>query len=726
MERLITAVGSRIHVAVLLISLALGGLGAATLASRAAADPPPSFTDADHDGIDDGLEQQLANKFAPVILIESDESNYPVNVEWFLQRAHLQYHEDCTSDIDDDLGPDPLGTQANLIGPPWSASAHCGQDDTGYSHPPHRDITTIAADPDGQVSDGAATTGYSDQQTFVLPDLPDSDHVGSLDPTDWKTYVHVYPTNDGGIMLQYWHIFAYNELAFAGFGDHGGDWDATIHVQLGPDLKVKQVWFSRHSDDHPGTAIPASQVTFIDGTHTLMTIDGGGHAAYASPQDFCENNSAVGGSAVWPGDMSDPLNPTKLAAIGCGGDHSGGTVWETWDGGTVASSDNLTHQLPLLSGHGGMVNLGEYNPCTPTTCNGSRQASTLLAGQFNPLNGQIFIRYEGRWGSLGCSLPGCATPPRGPVFQGMEDTGSEVIYSAWYNQGSNDPASAATSPWRQPPTTTRTLSGPTFTSGTTTYVSAATTVGLAATGNSIATGFGSPRTYYRAYPLGTAPPAFSQYAAPFSLSGADGPYEIDYYSLDALNNQESTQSFDLVLDTTAPSVSIVQPAAGQYPHSATITLDYAVADGGSGVALVTPTIDGATTLAGHGLASGQPIKLLTELGLGSHTFGVTASDNLGNTSSPSVTFTIVVTADSIKDDVNELAASGDIAANRTNSLLAKLGAAAADRARGNCTAAGNVYGAFIHEVSAQRGKSVSAAAASILIADADYLIAHCP
>src|SRR5438270_3038815 len=76
----------------------------------------PAFIDQDGDGIDDNLEQQLANKFAPVILIESDESNYPVNVEWFLARAHMQYHEDCGSilaipphnDVDDDIGPNPL------------------------------------------------------------------------------------------------------------------------------------------------------------------------------------------------------------------------------------------------------------------------------------------------------------------------------------------------------------------------------------------------------------------------------------------------------------------------------------------------------------------------------------------------------------------------------------------------------------------------------------------
>jgi hypothetical protein len=37
-----------------------------------------------------------------------------------------------------------------------------------------------------------------------------------------------------------------------------------------------------------------------------------------------------------------------------------------------------------------------------------------------------------------------------------------------------------------------------------------------------------------------------------------------------------------------------------------------------------------------------------------------------------------------------------------------------------------VYQSFIGEVMAQTGKKVSAFAAAILIADAQYLIAHCP
>ena len=181
------------------------------------------------------------------------------------------------------------------------------------------------------------------------------------------------------------------------------------------------------------------------------------------------------------------------------------------------------------------------------------------------------------------------------------------------------------------------------------------------------------------------------------------------------------------VDQTPPTVTILQPAATSYPHSGTLTLDYSATDDLTGLKSVTPTLDGATTVAGHGLASGLAIDLLTELTLGNHTFTVTAVDNAGNTASPSVTFSIVVTPDSIKDDVRQFLANGAIKnQGLANSLLAKLNAAAAARAKGNCTAASNIYQAFINELQAQSGKGVDATAAAIMIADAQYLIAHCP
>lgn len=182
-----------------------------------------------------------------------------------------------------------------------------------------------------------------------------------------------------------------------------------------------------------------------------------------------------------------------------------------------------------------------------------------------------------------------------------------------------------------------------------------------------------------------------------------------------------------IQDTTPPIIGITQPASTTYVHSSTLTLNYTVTDVCTGVKSFTPTMDGSTMLAGHGLQSGQMINLLTELALGSHTFSISAVDNAANPDTSSVTFTIIVTPDSIKNDVNQFLAAGEIK-NRglANSLLQILAAAAMARAAGNCNTAANDYQSFINAVSAQSGKGIDATAAAIMIADAQYLIAHCP
>ena len=91
-----------------------------------------------------------------------------------------------------------------------------------------------------------------------------------------------------------------------------------------------------------------------------------------------------------------------------------------------------------------------------------------------------------------------------------------------------------------------------------------------------------------------------------------------------------------------------------------------------------------------------------------------------------MTFTITVTPASIMQDVDFYVSSGAINQNEGTSLLQKLKAAAAYSAAGNCTLANATYQAFINEVKAQTGKKITAAAAAVLIADAQYLIAHCP
>jgi hypothetical protein len=182
-----------------------------------------------------------------------------------------------------------------------------------------------------------------------------------------------------------------------------------------------------------------------------------------------------------------------------------------------------------------------------------------------------------------------------------------------------------------------------------------------------------------------------------------------------------------VHDTTPPRITIERPSATDYPHSVTLILAYDVDDVCTGVNEFTPTLDGATILAGHGLAGGQAISLLTELGLGSHILSISARDNAGNTSISSVRFTIIVTSESIREDVAQFLAMGAIGSRKfTYALFRKLDAAAAARERGRCDVASRFYEVFINHLLVNSGAAVDAAAADTMVADAEYLIAHCP
>jgi hypothetical protein len=211
-------------------------------------------------------------------------------------------------------------------------------------------------------------------------------------------------------------------------------------------------------------------------------------------------------------------------------------------------------------------------------------------------------------------------------------------------------------------------------------------------------------------------------------NSGDGPYDFQYSAESFGNLLEPRHTATFILDTTPPVISIAQPQGTAYPHCGVLTLTYSVDDGiGSGVASFTPTMDGATTLTGvPNLLSGQPINLLTALKLGTHTFSITATDHVNNTDSSSVTFTIIVTPDSIKCDITQFVAAGKITVDSGNSLLGLLDAAAQARAAGNCATANKIYQALITQVTALSGKKIDPTAAQIMILDAQYLIAHCP
>jgi hypothetical protein len=217
----------------------------------------------------------------------------------------------------------------------------------------------------------------------------------------------------------------------------------------------------------------------------------------------------------------------------------------------------------------------------------------------------------------------------------------EVDFYATDNVGNVEaPHTASLTLDNTPPQSTLGVGTPSFPAVNPGFVTGATPLTISA----VDAGAGVASVSYRAYAQGSAPPSYTVVtgsSATLHLSGPDGAYQVDLFATDNLGNAEAAHSAVLTLDGTPPTVAIGQPAASTYPHGSTLTLDYSAGDGaGAGVESVTATMDGAATVGGHGLASGQAIDLSAELGPGSHTFVVTAADNVGNTSSTPVQFTV--------------------------------------------------------------------------------------
>lgn len=303
---------------------------------------PAAAVDYDHDGLDDAVEQQLALRHAPVVYLHPSEWNYPTNVDWFLDRARMRFHHTCTGGAlccgDHQLLDYGQPDQQNLIAQAhgkrdWSLFQGCHHQNTQYSD---RD--------------------YDEDHCFFLQ-LRDGDHSGSLYPFDWKVYVHAYPNTLGGVNLQYWFFYAYNDGWVT--VNHEGDWE-NIVVELDANDNVVDVLFAQHNSAYD--AVSPANVTWFQGTHPVITSSLGSHASYES-FDSCDNWQEHGCS--WG------FQERR---------------WFTWSGGRPAGE-------PGYQG-GGLVMVGEKS---------------------YPLNGQTFLRYSGRWGEIG-EFDG-TSGPRGPAYQ---------------------------------------------------------------------------------------------------------------------------------------------------------------------------------------------------------------------------------------------------------------------------------------------------------------------
>jgi hypothetical protein len=193
---------------------------------------------------------------------------------------------------------------------------------------------------------------------------------------------------------------------------------------------------------------------------------------------------------------------------------------------------------------------------------------------------------------------------------------------------------------------------------------------------------------------------------------------VTFTARDAAGNSATTTTTVTVVDTVSPTLAIASPQARAYLHSDVLTASFSATDAGSGLAAGMPS----ARLDGVAVANGQIITLLT-LALGTHSFVLTATDVAGNSRSQNVTFTVAATIDSLIASVNVFAGQNNIDdSNTVKSLLAKLNDAKQAAQRGNKTTAINKLQEFIDLVRAQSGHHITADAAQILIADAQYVI----
>lgn len=287
--------------------------------------PPPTlcpttiFWDADRDGVDDGKENCLLNRYAPVLYMPfDDDSIRPANVDWYLARTTLRFHHNNCND-DQVLGLGAVN-QNSLI---------------TQSHPTKQGPLS-GCDHTSTLISSKSGPFIKDHHFFLHPPS-DATYDGISDPAQWKVYGHVYKNSIGGLNLQYWFLYPFDDQW--GLSNHEGDWESII-VRLTSAHIVDSIYFCAHGDC---SSINPNNVQWLDVTHPVGWVAAGSHATFPNEQrcddaEHCQTKDAY--------------------------------RWFTWANGKQGR--------PGYQG-GGVVNVGEKD---------------------FPLNGQSFIQYYGRWGKL--------------------------------------------------------------------------------------------------------------------------------------------------------------------------------------------------------------------------------------------------------------------------------------------------------------------------------------
>jgi hypothetical protein len=176
---------------------------------------------------------------------------------------------------------------------------------------------------------------------------------------------------------------------------------------------------------------------------------------------------------------------------------------------------------------------------------------------------------------------------------------------------------------------------------------------------------------------------------------AEGIYTLAYWSVDKAGNVEDQRTAAVKIDKTAPVMSFAGNL-NAYTVDQNINISCSVDDALSGL-LSTNCHDIV------GPASGFT--------LGNNSYTFTATDNVGNVSTSTISFTLSVTPESLGNLTQQYFTDASDAA----SLTSKLNAIQESISKGNTKAKSGQIGAFINQIEAKIGKSITYQQAQILI-----------
>lgn len=201
--------------------------------------PAMNTVDADEDGLDDAVEQQLIDRFRPYYFFDHANDKWAASVLWFVSRSELYYRSSPTAPrvriyTRQQLAENPgLVLQVQVPGEPSSNAAISLNTDKYFIDP----RSSQDANGEGPCVDVGC---YAHVMPIMLPQQPNS-HYPRVDNN---------PNPHPAILIQFFQFFPYNDSQSSLGGDHEGDW-VKMDIYVKPELPYSLIGvvYHHHGDD---------------------------------------------------------------------------------------------------------------------------------------------------------------------------------------------------------------------------------------------------------------------------------------------------------------------------------------------------------------------------------------------------------------------------------------------------------------------------------------------